>query len=329
MKTPICKSISIIIPNWNGRALLEKFLPALTTATNNYKGDSEIIVVDDASNDDSITFLKTHFPFIKTLELHENKGFSVACNSGLSHCSKELVLFLNNDMSVSKDFLKPLSRHFQDKNVFGVRLGIKWLTEEGIKTDLSRFFLGLDFKNGLIECPMLRLKKELKPFYCSTASGGAGIFDRKKLMRLHGFDEIFSPFYWEDFDLSYRAWKRGWKLIFEPESVVYHQHSSTIGRFKDRKFVLKISTRNRYLVVWKNINDLSYIFKHLLFIPIRISGHLFKNNPVEISAFLEALKLLPVIMKNRRIEKSERIVRDREIFRFFKKIAQDTDPFYE
>ena len=323
------KSISIIIPTWNGKELLEKFLPSVIKACKYYSGETEIIVVDDGSTDGSTQFLKANYPLIKLVSLKVNQGFAKACNIGVGESTGDIVILLNNDIEVREDFLLPLSKHFNDEQIFGVRLGIRWLTEEGIATDISHFFLGIDFRFGLIECPMLRLKESIKPFYCAYISGGAGAFNRNKWLQLGGFDQMFRPFYWEDVDISYRAWKRGWKIIFEPESRVYHQPHSTIFRCYKQNSIRRVSERNRYLLVWKNINDHWFIIKHLFFIPCRLLINLCTGNLSYLLAFFDALKHLPEVYKRRKIERQNRLVHDREIFLLFNRIARKTEPFYE
>lgn len=322
------RNISIIIPNWNGKDLLEKYLPSVIRAVNFYKGNTEIIVVDDGSTDGSVKFLHKKYPEMKTIGLRNNRGFAEACNVGLKHCSYDIIIFLNNDMMVSEDFLLPLSEHFNDEQIFGVRLGIRWLTKDEIATDISHFFLGINFRFGFIECPMLRLKEPINPFYCAYVSGGAGAFDRNKLLQLRGFDQMFSPFYWEDVDLSYRAWKRNWKTVFEPKSMVYHQPHSTIFRYKKQNFIQKVSERNKYLLVWKNIHDHWLMIKHLFFIPCRLFRNLCTGNLPCFLAFFDALKYLPEVYEKRKMERQNSLVQDREIFMLFEGIARKADIFF-
>lgn len=323
------KSISIIIPTYDGKDLLEKYLPSVIRAANFYKGNTEILVVDDGSSDGTEEFIQPHYPSIRLISIGSNCGFAKASNVGVSKSQYDIVIFLNNDMMVSEDFLLPLSKHFNDEQIFGVRLGIRWLTKDGIATDITRFFLSINFRFGFIECPMFRLKEPITPFYCAYVSGGAGAFDRNKLLQLGGFDQMFSPFYWEDVDLSYRAWKKGWKTVFEPKSVVYHQPHSTISRYKEQNFIRRVSERNRYLLIWKNIDDYWFLVKHLFFIPCRLLKNLCTGNLPCLLAFFDAFKYLPEVYEKRKIEKQNKLLHDREIFLFFNRIAQKAKPFYE
>lgn len=117
-----------------------------------------------------IESISLKFPEVKIICLKENQGFAKAGNEGLKHCKYDVVVFLNNDMAVADDFLISIGRHFNDRQIFAVRLGIRWLTEDGITTNISKFFLIFDFRYGFIECPMLRLKKAINPFFCAYES---------------------------------------------------------------------------------------------------------------------------------------------------------------
>ncbi len=96
------------------------------------------------------------------------------------------------------------------------------------------------------------------------AVGGFATYDRRKLRELGGFNTLLAPFHWEDVDLSYRGWKRGWKIHYEPNSVAYHRISATIGsRFRPRK-VETVAVRNRLLFHWINLHSTGYWIRHLV-----------------------------------------------------------------
>src|SRR5207248_9075434 len=84
------------------------------------------------------------------------------------------------------------------------------------------------------------------------AGGGCAVFDREKLLALGGFDELYWPFYWEDTDLSYAAWKRGYRVLLEPRSLMLHRHAATIQRNPENYTSYH---RNAHLFIWKNITE--------------------------------------------------------------------------
>src|SRR5712692_6857025 len=106
---------TVVIPNWNGRELLEKYLPSVVAA-----GADEIIVVDNASEDGSAEFLREHFPQVRVIALDRNLGFGAGSNAGFQAARNDVVVLLNNDMRVEPGFLQPLLEGFMDKAVFAV-----------------------------------------------------------------------------------------------------------------------------------------------------------------------------------------------------------------
>jgi GT2 family glycosyltransferase len=146
------------------------------------------------------------------------------------------------------------------------------------------------------------------------AGGGACAIDRRKFEQLGGFDSLYQPFYVEDTDLSYQAWKRGWKSLMAPASRVVHRHRGTSGpRFGDL-FVNNTTRRNHYLFVWKNVTDFSMLREHLTSLPyihgraISQYGALF-----EFRAYLRAFVRLPLAIYRRLCTVRSSIVRDRDI----------------
>ena len=103
-------------------------------------------------------------------------------------------------------------------------------------------------------------------------------------------DELYNPFYWEDIDLSYRAWKAGYKVLFDPNIKVEHRHESTIGKYFDKSKILKTAFRNQLIFHWKNLTDKDLIFKHLLNIPKFIFIPGFFDALIRLSKILQARK---------------------------------------
>jgi GT2 family glycosyltransferase len=318
--------VSIVIPSWNGKALLQRFLTSVIKACKSYDGESEIIIIDDGSTDGTEGFICKNYPQVMLIRLPSNQGFSHACNLGMKEARGDIVVLLNNDMLVDKDFLMFLPEPFKNEKVFGVRPGLKWLDDK-TDFDFNSFFIGLKWKWGLIELPMLKVQKRKSYPYISCISGGAGAFDRKKWLEIGGFDESFSPFYYEDADISYRAWKRGWIILYEPRSHVYHLPSSTIRRLFSPNCIEEISERNRYFLVWKNIWNPLFILHHLFFIPLRILISFLPAQSYKLKGFLLALKRLNRIIEARNREKECSVRTDREIFDLFSSLMKGAKPW--
>lgn len=289
----IGKGISVIIPNWNGKDLLQKNLPFLLKALNFCEEKFEILIIDDGSVDDSVSFLRDNYPQLRIIELGVNRGFAVAVNEGVRSSRYEILIMLNSDIQVTEMFLEPLLSHFDDETIFAV--SSKALSGDGKTLVGGRCVV--EFKWG-----MIRIKREQpceEPSFTFRASGGHSAFSKEKFLQLSGFDELFAPFYGEDEDICYRAWKRGWKIIYEPRSTVYHVPQSTIGRSFNRRYIDLIFRRNKLLFIWKNITDRSYLLKHILFVPFYLIAGVFLRPYWPLSFFMAIGRLGRTIKKKR------------------------------
>ena len=251
---------SVVIPNWNGKDLLEKYLPSVVDALAGSPAN-EIIVVDNGSSDGSADFVRGAFPQVNLVALPENLGFGGGSNAGFRAAKNNVVVLLNSDMRVAPDFLAPLLEGFADPLVFAVSCQIFFSDPARIReeTGLTQAW----WQEG-----GLRVRHRIDPgitdlYPCFYGGGGSCAFDRVKFLELGGFDRLLEPFYLEDTDLGYMAWKRGWKVYYQPRSVVYHEHRGTIGkRFREEQIQAVLKT-NYLLFCWKNIHQWSKLLSHL------------------------------------------------------------------
>ena len=259
---PRTRAASIVIPNWNGRDLLEKFLPSVVAAIAGHPS-SEILVVDNGSTDGSVEFLCEHFPAVKVLALDRNLGFGGGSNAGFREARHEVVVLLNNDMRVEPDFLGPLLEGFTDETIFSVSCQIFF-------SDPNKPRQETGLTQGWWQQGALRVRHRIDPeitgiYPCMYGGGGSCAFDRRKFFELGGFDELLAPFYLEDTDLGYLAWKRGWKTLYQPASVVYHEHRGTIGRRFSDDYIQAVLKKNFLLFTWKNIHEWRRLLPHFFY----------------------------------------------------------------
>lgn len=238
-------SISAIIPNYNGCELLERNLPALFQELEHAQVDYEVIVVDDCSTDKSVEFLKANYPQVIIVEQEKNGGFSASCNAGIRKASKSLVFLMNSDIKLTENYFRPQFKFFENEKTFGVMGQIigyydnhiqdtaKWPTTKGLKVKATNNYLVEDHKESFWT----------PSFYLSGANA---LIDTEKFKILNGFDEIYSPYYCEDLDLSVRAQRLGWECYYEHESVCRHEGSVTTNKIR-RKSVNIIYFRNRFI----------------------------------------------------------------------------------
>ncbi len=244
------RPVSIVIPAYNSGDLLLHLLPQLLHLTRHDRGD-EIIVVDDCSKDDSARTIEATFPAASIIRNERNRGFAHTVNRGVGQAKNDLFLLLNTDISLPADFsLDPFVNMLEsDETIFSITPKIIRETPEGPRNE-SVPEVGLK-KSGFDLNVLTPPDKYDRPRDILYPCGGASFFDRDKFLKIGGLDTLYSPFYFEDFDLGLRAWRMGWKCIYEPSSSVYHAHQGTIGTF-NRRYVKLVGKRNYFICLWKN-----------------------------------------------------------------------------
>ncbi len=238
------KGISVVIPNYNGRQLLQQVLLPLIAALQHSELPYEIILSDDASKDDSISFLKSHYPQVLLICNEQNQGFSPTINKGIFAAQYDYLFLLNSDVKLTEKYFKPLLRYFDREDTFGVMGRIVGWDDELIQ-DAAKYpsFHGAKIKtsgNYYLAHP-----SENDWLFSMYLSGANAFVSREKLIALGGFDELFAPFYVEDFELSLRAWRMGWKCYYEHFAVCMHKTSTTIASGYKKENIKKIYNRNK------------------------------------------------------------------------------------
>ena len=273
--------VSVVIPNYKSQPLI-KHLPKVIKACPN----AEIIVVDDASPDDTIPHLKKHFPQVKVVANKTNQRFAASCNNGAKAATGDVVILLNSDVAPKRNFLKPLLKHFQDKKVFAVGC-LEIQTVNGKKEISGKN--KCQFKRGFLIHAKAKITNQKITTPNCWASGGSMAFDRKKYLELGGMDVLYKPAYWEDIDLSWRAReKHGWKILFEPKSQVFHNHETTNVSVFGKKKMETIATRNQFIFVWKNISG-RQLLEHFLWMPYHLSFTTIRTQGIFLIALFQAI----------------------------------------
>lgn len=260
------KSVSIIIPNYNGVALLEKYLPDTLKAIRYAEVSYEIIIVDDHSSDGSVDFVRVNYPEVKLLVNDSNRGFSYTCNQGIQLAEMDLVMLLNSDVSLTEEYFSRLWRYFEDQDAFGVMSRI--MNKDMKIEDAARFlaFSGMKFK----ATNFFYSNDPTKKVPTAYLSGANALICREKLLELGGFDEVFSPFYCEDVDLSFRAWRLGWKCYYEHEAICYHEVSTTTRKVKSRRALQAAVYKNKFILHAIHLDglELGLWYAQLIFIEV-------------------------------------------------------------
>lgn len=297
--------VSIVIPNYNGQDNLKANLPAVLAA-----GADEVIIIDDASTDGSQNYLKSTTQTLKLIENKKNLGFSSTVNRGVEEASGEIVVLLNTDVSPESDFLAPLISHFTDPEVFAVGCLDKSYDEDNKMVLRGRGVA--NWQRGFV----VHGRGEANKTDTFWVSCGSGAFRKSLWQKLGGLDPLYNPFYWEDIDLSYRAQKAGFRIIFESKSQVTHKHEEGIIKKIFSPFTVKsISYRNQLFFVWKNITDTEFLISHIIWLPYHFIKAFLTFDSAFILGFFMAMVKLPVAIIHRYRVKSLFKCSDREIIK--------------
>lgn len=248
--------ISVVVTNWNGLNLLKKYLENVVI---NSPEALEIILADDASEDNSLIYareLQKKYSKLKIISHKKNHGFGKNTNDAVKKAKGDYVVLLNSDIDPHKNYIKNSLIHFKDPKVLGV--GFAELGNEN--------YAKLFWKNGYLQFSRGLSKKT---HISAWVSGGSSIIRKDYFLKLGGFDHVYEPFYFEDFDFGLRAWRSGYKLLWEPKSVVEHKHESTTSKFP-KKFLIYVKERNHLISVLRNVTDKKLLFKNTIFSFLRV-----------------------------------------------------------
>ena len=303
--------IDIIILNYNGAEILPQCLPSIVEAAKKSPIPCYVIVLDNKSKDGSLDYIRKTFPHVKVVISNENKVL-FSYNDLIPKLDSDIVLLLNNDIKVDPDFIAPLLKYFSDPRVFAV--APKQMNFNGVGYNGGKN--KIEFNFGIVQAGQYLygdndpvMERTGYTFYNANAA-----FDRKKFVELGCFDEIYAPFTWEDTDIGYRAWKTGYKFIYEPKSVIYHNESYTFdregGNIRNRRVITR---RNSFIFTWKNITDMKLLAFHIALLPINLVSGIFYDW-ARIAAFTEALMYIPRILKRRKTQRSYVKISDKEAF---------------
>jgi GT2 family glycosyltransferase len=214
------KSVCLAILNYNGKKHLAHLLPTACAAANKFSGTCAVVALDNQSTDDDVAWIECEFPSVKTIVAPKN-DFLFSYNWLAQERIEDVFVLLNNDLKVDPDFLAPLIRHFQSPDVFSVSArSYDWNGAE-VTSGPARLKLNNGFYSWKFDT------RQQKTCYTLFTSGGFMAVDRNKFVKLGGFNRLFAPAYCEDVDLCFRAWRRKWRCIYEPASVVWHREQGS------------------------------------------------------------------------------------------------------
>lgn len=256
--------VSVVIPNYNGKKYLETCMNSLMKQS---LKPEEIIIVDNASKDGSVEYIKQNFKDKVTLIcLNENYGFSKAVNEGIRNSKSDFVALLNNDTELDEKWLEELYKCIQkDENIFSCCSKMLRFTERNIIDDAGDEYTLFGWGNKIGDGKQSEIYDEDREVFSSCA--GAAIYRKSILQKIGLFDENFFA-YLEDMDISYRARVYGYKNYYASKAKVYHIGSATSGS-RHNSFKVKLAARNNIYLIFKNM-PIPQIILNFMFIFIGI-----------------------------------------------------------
>jgi len=297
--------ISVVIPQYKGKEKL------YTNLTHNlpFLTGCEIIVVNDYPEVPLAEEMKTLFPRVIVVENEKNLGFAGAVSEGINKASGTYVFLLNNDVVLKDNSFLTALQHFE-KDILLFAVSFKQIEKDGGHVGRNKIYWSHGFFRHAKADPGTHGIN-------GWAEGGSMIFDKKKYNHIHGFDTLYSPFYWEDIDLSYRAWKAGYTIQFDTSVLVEHHHESTIATYFQKSRINTIAYRNQIITIWKNISDPFYFAEHMFYLVKTLLIQTIKGHHEFAKGLGMAISVLPEILRKRQALWSIWKKTDREIFENF------------
>ena len=304
--------VEVIVLNYNGGELFIECLSSLVESVKRSRHACKLVILDNLSADGSDREAEKKFPIVEVVRASANR---VLCsyNDYLYQSKCDIALLLNNDIRVDKNFIDPLIDPIE-KNSEIFMVTPKCLSFEGSRYEGGRCQSRIKFGLFWSACIFPGYEREMNHPNLTMAAG-FGAFDRKKFLELGGYDDLYLPGRLEDNDICFRAWRRGWKCLYEPKSVVYHKGASSFNKAFGVNKTLVLGHRNSFLFLWKNIRDTGYLLEHILFVIPRVLFACVMGKCELAMGFGEALGLFKQAWAKRRESRIEKSLRsDREIF---------------
>lgn len=260
-------TVAVVILNYNGKSYLETFLPGVLASTYEHL---EVVVADNGSTDQSLSFLKENYPNIRIIDLGQNFGFAEGYNRALAEVEADYFVLLNSDVEVSSNWIDPIvSLMERDKEIAACQPKIKAFNERGSFEYAGASggwmdFLGYPFCRGRIFNTVEKDTGQYDTVQEIFWASGAAMFIRGRLFKqIGGFDGDYFA-HAEEIDLCWRLKRAGYKVMVQPESVVYHVGGGTLDYTTPFKTYLNF--RNTLFTILKN----EPVSKLLWLVPLRL-----------------------------------------------------------
>ena len=334
--------ISVVVVNFNGKDLLQKNLPRLLELLKKLGSEHEVILADDCSTDGSCEYAAGLGLIVSKTE--KNSGFSTNVDRAFRQARGEVVFSIKNDaIPADAGYFSLLLKHFDNPKVFAVSAaletienGKKEVRGQGIIIFHRGFFLHFRTHEDYVAWLQTMRSTRVSGGSVSGGSdpgqgptlsalsavsgwpdGGASAFRKDLYLKIGGFDSLYNPFYWEDVDLGWRAWKAGYQIDFEPEARLLHNYEAgAIRKNYAPGQVRAISQRNQFIFVWKN-GDWKHLLWYFWWEPYHFAVALKNGDWPFFAAYWQALKRAPAILAARARQRPLSALADEEVLHAF------------
>jgi GT2 family glycosyltransferase len=263
------------------------------------------MIVDDASSDETAEYVRGQYPRVRVLRLERNQGFAGAVRAGIAASTTPLFAPINTDVQVRPGFLQAILPHFGRDDTFAVCSRIELPGGSQMETgNVAPAF------SGILE-PYHLPPDDAGPIL--YAGGASSVYHRARYDALGGFETIFRPLYWEDIELGYRAWRRGWRSLFEPSASVWHERRAWIGKRFGDAYANQAFLKNALIFIWKNVRDGGMLAQNWAYVAARLYREMPSGDGTMCRALLAALPVLPAALLRRWRERRRGDLGDRDI----------------
>lgn len=317
------KKVAVVILNWNGKDFIEKFTPTLLKYTD--LENTDIWIADNASQDNSVEYVKQNFPQIKVLILDKNYGFAEGYNLALEKIEAEYFVILNSDVEVSPNWISPIIEYLDNNKEVAVVQPKILAYYDKKKFEYAGAAGGFIDKLGYPFCRGRILDtsendegqyNDLKEIFWAT---GACMFIRSEEFNKNKFDSDFFA-HMEEIDLCWRLKNKGRKIIYFPEVTVYHVGGGTLPQ--NSPYKLFLNYRNNLFLLYKNLpknKTLSTIFKRMIMDGMSAIVYLLKFEFSYFSAVFRAHMAFYKLLKNFKEKRKILITNNKEQKEVYKK----------
>ena len=259
--------VHLLVLNYNGGELLPECLPSVLRAAEVSHHRCRVIVIDNASTDDSLAVLAEQFPEVEVIR-RPNRGLC-SFNDVLPELDGPVALLLNNDIKLHKDCIDPLVEPLETACDCFMTAPLCWAfdgsTYEGFRTAVR-------WRWGLVQATALYPGHEgsIRQAGLTASAGAAMAVDRRKFIELGGFDPTYLPGRLEDLDFAFRGYMAGYHALYVPQAVAYHRGMATFAEEFGQDGCQRLALRNTLLLQWKNLRHPLHVVRQLSGLPLRL-----------------------------------------------------------